>query len=105
MRHLMVFGSVIGFVFVTTGCGGPVEAAVYPSNKPCTVQLKRDLLGLHSPTLMTSLQGGNNQSVSGTLETLGDDYVVVKQAKGAEVWIPRDVVLLIEVARTETETP
>jgi hypothetical protein len=79
-----------------------------PTGRDCTVQFRRDFLGTSrdlpvSPTANTI--GGSETCVRGRLMAVTDEWVVLAYAVPVgnkplerEFWIPRNVVLLIDIA-------
>ena len=78
-----------------------------PAGAHCTVQFRRDMLGSHSDLPISPLTdgiNGANVSVSGRLLRTDDQWIVLARKHhetGAEyeLWIPRDNVLLLQIAR------
>ena len=66
----------------------------------CTVQFRRDALGasanLPVPPTTSSINGAN-VSVGGKFSKMNEDWVVLKGGNKGEIWIPRSVILLLEV--------
>ena len=71
----------------------------------CKVQFRRDALGAAS-TLpvppMTDNINGADTNVVGTLEAINREWVVLKQNDIKKTWIPREVILLIEVEQQKS---
>lgn len=73
--------------------------AIPPIGAQCTVQFRRDALGsgaeLPVPPRTNSINGAST-SLSGRLKQFTTDWIVL-DVDGQEVWIAKNVVLLIEV--------
>lgn len=85
------------------GCMPPPSMpryAIPPIGAQCTVQFQRDALGaganLPIPPRTNQINGADT-SVSGTLKQFTTEWIVL-DVDGQELWIPKTVVLLIEVA-------
>jgi hypothetical protein len=67
----------------------------------CTVQFRRDALGasrdLPVPPTTGSINGAE-VCVSGKFSKMNEDWVVLTESKGGEIWIPRSMILLIKVS-------
>lgn len=68
--------------------------------KQCTIQFRRDALGAArdlpvSPT--TGSINGAEVSVSGKFVAMDQEWVVINQGSGREIWVPRNMVLAIMV--------
>lgn len=77
----------------------PRESVQPPTGRSCRVYLRRDALGMAgaaplAPNLDAPLQRGT--VVTGTVDEVTDAWVVLK-ADSRRVWIPRNMVLMIEV--------
>lgn len=77
----------------------PAESPQPPTGTACRVYLRRDALGMAGPSplapnLDAPLQRGT--VVNGTIDQVTDAWLVLKSDSG-RIWIPRNVVLLIEV--------
>ena len=108
MLRTVLMVTVCVSVFALSGCAGAVHAQGGPTNaigKTCTVEFKRDLLGIAAASTATApvvLDKAASTSVTGTLLAMdiGGQYVV-RQADGSEVWIPAGSVLCIVVRPAE----
>lgn len=74
------------------------ESIELPVGANCTIQFRRDALGANmsnpiSPT--TGSINGAEVSVHGQLKGINDDWVVITNG-AREIWVPRDMVLLIQ---------
>lgn len=84
------------------GCMPPPSMpryAIPPIGAVCKIQLRRDALGAGAAGPIpprTDVFNGAETSVSGTLRQFTTEWIVLDVA-GQEVWIPKTVVLLIEV--------
>ncbi len=78
------------------GCELPIGAW-------CTVQIRRDALGLASGPLVAPVPERNDTGVTGRLAAACDRWIVLDVAGGTgepcELWVPMDVVLVVEVRR------
>jgi hypothetical protein len=98
MKKLITTLVCIATVSVTmflAGCaGGPTP----PVGKQCTVQFRRDALGVAAnlpvPPMAEDINGADT-SISGTLKSAAGDWVVLDQS-GTEVWVPKTAILLIK---------
>jgi hypothetical protein len=65
------------------------------------VQFKRNYLGLASDKPTTPMGEGMNMQLasSGEMKSLNDEFLVLKVdgEPGRELWIPRDVILMLDV--------
>jgi hypothetical protein len=91
-----------------TGCFSGVSAQSVsdtwrkpPLGKACKVQIKRDLLGVHGSSAIGPTIERGDVLVDGTLVDVTSEWVIVSKGEAKEVWIPRDVVLLIDVTTGE----
>jgi len=104
-----VFGmvAVVAALAVTTGCEQRVEAAA-PSggrlaqmhSKMVTVQFRREALGLANTAPASPLTGGINGgqvSVVGKLRSFDDAWLALDTEKDGLLFIPKEVVLLVQV--------
>jgi hypothetical protein len=65
--------------------------------RPCRVQFRRDALGMSSATGVGPTDNYRGMtSITGTIETLNDQWVVVSN-QGRRYVIPHDAILLIDV--------
>jgi hypothetical protein len=102
--------AILVMVFVvlgTTGCDNKTSGSQSSPERicpklgaSCTVQFRRDALGasanLPVPPTTSSINGAN-VSVGGKFSKMNEDWVVLKGGNKGEIWIPRSVILLIEV--------
>jgi hypothetical protein len=97
--------------FAAGGCdnsddGTMVGGHAYPpAGSYVYVQFRRDYLGLASDKPTTPMGEGMNMSLgsSGTLKRINEEFVVLGVDGDAqrELWIPRGVILLLDVKRTK----
>jgi hypothetical protein len=97
--------------FALGGCdnsddGTMVGGHAYPPiGSSVVVQFRRDSLGLASDKPTTPMGEGVNLTLgsSGTLKRINEEFVVlgVDNEPNRELWIPRSVVLLLDVKRTK----
>jgi hypothetical protein len=82
------------------GAGGGGDSAQPAIDSYIIVQIRRDALGAAGAPLapMSGPVGGAELAVGGKLRRLNADWVVVESG-GREIWIPRSVVLLIDVQK------
>jgi hypothetical protein len=83
----------------STPAGATDDPVRPPAGRVCRIHLRREALGV-AGQVPYPLSGGNNISadrvqVTGTLERVGRDWLVVR-ADRSTYWIPRDVVLAVE---------
>jgi hypothetical protein len=103
--RLTVLLSLLTFAAIPfiSGCDRAAAATgghQLPYGKPCVVQFRRDALGMANPNPLTPTSGGLNGGitmVSGTLVVDHTDWLVLSTANGEEMWIPKSVVLLVQV--------
>jgi hypothetical protein len=77
---------------MVSGSSGP------PVGKKCTIQFRRDALGTAASLPVPPMTGnvnGADTSISGTVKSVTEEWVVLDGANG-EIWIPRTVILLIQ---------
>jgi hypothetical protein len=91
--------AALATALLLSGCSGDSSGSVNPPvGKTCKIQFRRDALGtaatLPVSPLTDSLNGGET-SISGTLKSTSEDWLVLDRG-GKETWIPKSVVLLIE---------
>jgi hypothetical protein len=85
-----------------TGCMPPSTMPRYvipPIGATCKIQFRRDALGAGAATPVpprTDSFNGADTSVRGTLKQFASEWIVL-DVSGKDVWIPKTVVLLIEV--------
>lgn len=98
---IIALAGSLGLVLINTGCDSAQAAGFSspPNGKSCVVQFRRDALGAAanlpiSPT--TGSINGAQTSVSGVLRATNDDWIVLDRG-GQQIWIPKSVVLLIQV--------
>jgi hypothetical protein len=76
-----------------------------PTGSYVYVQFRRDYLGLASEKPTTPMGEGMGMSLgsSGTLKRINEEFVVLGVDGDAqrEIWIPRGVILLLDVKRTK----
>ncbi|MHC4293161.1 MAG: hypothetical protein ACYSTX_02615 [Planctomycetota bacterium] len=66
----------------------------------CTVQFRRDALGAGSELPVPPMMGvinGAEVNFSGIFSHMNEDWVVLIDSNKSEIWIPRNVILLIKV--------
>ena len=66
----------------------------------CTVQFRRDALGASADLPVPPTTGSINGAevcVSGKFSKMNEDWVVLTEGNGGEIWIPRSMILLIKV--------
>src|SRR5688572_10470340 len=97
-------------VLATPGCddqsgttnsgGGGADSAQPAIDSYIIVQIRRDSLGAAGAPIppMSGPVGGAEVAVGGKLRRLNADWVVIESA-GRDIWIPRGVVLLIDVQK------
>ena len=99
---VMIFG-VLGM----TGCESKTPSTRSSTNRICpeagaycTVQFRRDALGasrdLPVPPTTGSINGAE-VCVSGKFSKMNENWVVLTESNGGEIWIPRSMILLIKV--------
>jgi hypothetical protein len=98
---LMVVG-----IMLTTGCEQRAEAAptggrlAQMHTRICTVQFRRDALGASRDLPVSPMTGGINGAtvaVVGKLRSFDDAWLAVDTEKDGVVFIPKEVVLLVQV--------
>lgn len=75
-----------------------MTALTPPIGKNCTVQFRRDALGAAASSAippLTGMHNGAETAVSGKLKYVTSEYVVLDR-NGAELWIPKSVVLALQ---------
>ena len=97
--------------FAVGGCdnsddGTMVGGHAYPpAGSYVVVQFRRDYLGLASDKPTTPMGEGASLALgsSGTLKRINEEFVVlgVDNEPTRELWIPRSVILLLDVKRTK----
>ncbi len=93
------------FALTTPGCMPASEAGTTDRAHPrvgeqCTVQFRRDALGAATElpiSPLTNSTNGAETSVSGTLVSADDRWVVLDRGDGDELWIPTSNVLLLRL--------
>ena len=81
-------------VAVTSPAGGEL-----PTGRPCTVQFRRDALGMAGPGVLgpqVTTPPARSARLTGTLDRVTEDWLVVRVPEGTTFWIARDAVLLVE---------
>lgn len=103
MARTIALVLLVGMLIAGAGWMGTVHAQGGPSNaigKQCTVQFKRDLLGVHANMPVgpnVDNINGAEVSVHGTLLALDiGDQIVLRQGD-KELWIPKSNILMIAV--------
>ena len=96
MKKYVIIISLLALLIVFACCGRPSQP---PTGENVIVQFRRDALGsAHglpvSPT--TGSRNGSDVCLSGELLSVNEEWIVLGNGR-KEHWIPRDVVLLIEV--------
>ena len=86
--------------------GTMVGGHAYPQpGSYVVVQFRRDYLGLAGEKATTPMGEGANLTLgaSGTLKRVNEEFVVlgVDNEPNRELWIPRSVILLLDVKRTK----
>lgn len=82
--------------------GSQGAAGIKPEvGSACTVQLRRDALGASTGLIPpdTESVGGATVSVRGKFSRMDDNWVVLAASDKDEIWIPRGMILLIEVRK------
>lgn len=86
----------------SSGCMPPPSMpryAIPPIGATCKIQLRRDALGAGASGPIpprTDVFNGAETSLSGKLQQFTTEWIVL-DVSGKELWIPKTVVLLIEV--------
>ena len=97
---LITFACVTAFPasLLLTGCD---RVSSPPAGKSCTIKFRMDALGVarDSPVspMMTGTFNGGEVAIDGTLQRISDEWVVLLDRNGKEVWVPKSVILLIRV--------
>ncbi|MBN1805059.1 MAG: hypothetical protein JW837_07400 [Sedimentisphaerales bacterium] len=100
---LIIIFSVLGMI----GCERKAPSILSGKNRTCpkagaccTVQFRRDALGasanLPVPPTTDSINGAG-VCVGGKFSKMNEEWVVITKDNSREIWIPRSVILLIEV--------
>ncbi|MCP5517241.1 MAG: hypothetical protein H7A45_08305 [Verrucomicrobiales bacterium] len=101
-RKCRLFGLPALVAAGVIGCMPPPSMpryAIPPIGAQCTVQFQRDALGAGASLPIsprTNNINGADTSVSGALKQFTAEWIVLDSG-GREIWIPKTVVLLIEV--------
>ena len=84
---------------------GTTNGAEVRVGEQCTVQFRRDALGAAHPNPvppLTNSINGAETSVSGTLVSADDSWVVLDRGDSGELWIPTSNVLLLQLLKRES---
>jgi len=98
-------------LLLVSGCKGAGSDS--RSNCPqqgafCLVQFRRDALGASAPLPIpptTGVINGASVNVSGTFRAMDADWVVLTLGTGKEYWIPRGMILLMEIRNPRRHVP
>jgi len=106
MNSKRIFASVLLSSVLLSSCSNsvkPPKELLNPTvGSMCKIQFKRDALGaaVASPVPpMTDNFNGADTNVIGKLDGVSREWVVLTTNDSKKLWIPREVVLLIEVER------
>ena len=104
MKTLLIVSSCVAAVAATiliTGSHRAIAASGLsgiPVGKSCTVQFRRDALGAANSVPIGPMTGsinGAETSVSGTLKTIMDEWIILDRG-GKNIWVPKTVVLSLQ---------